>query len=90
VISQAPVAVTSEQFMTFGWRIVTLLMTELPRTELGGRLTAITSKHVAPLFCGRPILLGADPQDGKWLLRAFDGDGRLAVDIHAEENGDSH
>jgi 3-methylfumaryl-CoA hydratase len=64
--------------------LVTLLMTELLRTELGGHLRAITSKHLAPLFCGRPILLGADRQDGKWSLRAFDNEGRLAVDIQAE------
>ena len=60
---------------------MTLLVTELLRTELGGRLRAMTSKHVAPLYCGRPILLGADRQDGKW---AFDGEGHLAVDIQAE------
>lgn len=64
--------------------LVTLLMTELLRTELGGRLREMTSKHVAPLYCGRPILLGADRQGGNWTLRAFDGEGRLAVDIQAE------
>lgn len=64
--------------------LATLLLTEFLRTELGGTLTALTAKHVAPLFCGRPVLLGAERQDGKWLLRAFDDSGRLAVDIEAE------
>ena len=64
--------------------LATLLLTEFLRTELGGTLTALTARHVAPLFCGRPVLLGAERQDGKWLLRAFDDSGRLAVDIEAE------
>lgn len=64
--------------------LATLLLTEFLRTELGGTLTALTARHVAPLFCGRPILLGAERQDGKWLLRAFDDAARLAVDIEAE------
>ncbi len=64
--------------------LATLLLTEFLRTELGGTLTTLTARHVAPLFCGRPILLGAERQDGKWLLRAFDDTGRLAVDIEAE------
>jgi 3-methylfumaryl-CoA hydratase len=67
--------------------LVTLLMTELLRTELGGHVSAITSKHVAPLFCGRPIMLAAEQQDGRWQLRAFDNEGRLAVDIQAEVDG---
>lgn len=64
--------------------LATLLLTEFFRTEIGFTLTALTAKHVAPLFCGRPILLGAERQDGKWVLRAFDDLGRLAMDIEAE------
>jgi 3-methylfumaryl-CoA hydratase len=64
--------------------LATLLLTEFLRTELGGTLTALTARHVAPLFCGRPILLGAERRGDKWLLRAFDDTGRLAVDIEAE------
>ena len=65
--------------------LATLLLTEFLRTELGVTFTALTAKHVAPLFCSRPILLGAERQDGKWLLRAFDDTGCLAVDIEAED-----
>jgi 3-methylfumaryl-CoA hydratase len=64
--------------------LTTLLLTEFLRTELSGTLTALTARHVAPLFCDRPILLGAERHGGKWLLRAFDDTGRLAVDIDAE------
>lgn len=64
--------------------LATLLLTEFFRTEIGFTLTALTAKHVAPLFCGRPILLGAERQVGKWVLRAFDDLGCLAVDIEAE------
>src|SRR6476661_3057295 len=52
--------------------LATLLLTELLRNEPGGVLTSLAAKHVAPLFCGRPIFLGADRQGDKWLLRAFD------------------
>jgi len=64
--------------------LATLLLTEFLRTELGVAPTGFTSKHVAPLLCGRPMLLGAEEKDGKWQLRAFDDVGRLAVDIVAE------
>ena len=64
--------------------LVTLLLTEFLRTEEGVSPAAITARHVAPLFCGRPVLLGAEKAEGKWLLRAFDDAGRLAVDIEVE------
>ena len=64
--------------------LATLLLTEFLRTELGGSLTTLTAKHVGPLFCGRSILLGGERQDGKWVLRAFDDTGRVALDMEAE------
>jgi 3-methylfumaryl-CoA hydratase len=64
--------------------LATLLLTEFLRNELGGTLTSLTAKHFAPLFCGRPICLGAARQDDKWLLRAFDDSGRLAVDVQTD------
>jgi 3-methylfumaryl-CoA hydratase len=65
--------------------LATLLLTEFLRTEEGVAPAAITARHVAPLFCGRPALLGAEKAGSKWLLRAFDDAGRLAVDVEAEE-----
>ena len=64
--------------------LATLLLTEFLRIELGGTLTALTARHVAPLFCDRPLLLGAERQHGHWRLRAFNDTGRLAVDIQTE------
>ena len=64
--------------------LATLLLTEFLRTELGGNLTSLATKHVGPLFCGRSILMGGERKDGKWVLRAFDDAGRLAVDMEAE------
>jgi 3-methylfumaryl-CoA hydratase len=63
--------------------LATLLLTEFLRLELKGVLTSLTAKHVAPLFCGRPISLWGDWQNDAWLLRAFDENGVLAVDIEA-------
>jgi 3-methylfumaryl-CoA hydratase len=63
--------------------LATLLLTEFLRLELKGGFTSLTAKHVAPLFCGRPISLRGERQDGVWVLRAFDDNGVLAVDIEA-------
>jgi 3-methylfumaryl-CoA hydratase len=52
--------------------LATLLLTEFLRLELKGAFTSLTAKHVAPLFCGRPISLWGERQDDAWLLRAFD------------------
>jgi 3-methylfumaryl-CoA hydratase len=64
--------------------LATLLLTEFLRTEEGVSPAAITARHVAPLFCGRPILLGAEHRGSGWLLRALDDGGRLAVEIEVE------
>ena len=63
--------------------LATLLLTEFLRLELTGAFTSFSAKHVAPLFCGRPISLWGERQDDAWLLRAFDDNGVLAVDIEA-------
>src|ERR1700692_2332412 len=63
--------------------LATLLLTEFLRLELKGAFTSLTAKHVAPLLCGCPISLWGERQDDAWLLRAFDDNGVLAVDIEA-------
>jgi 3-methylfumaryl-CoA hydratase len=63
--------------------LATPLLTEFLRTEHGGTFTSFTARHMAPLFCGRSMRLGAELKDGNWRLRAFDDAGRLAVDIQA-------
>jgi 3-methylfumaryl-CoA hydratase len=63
--------------------LATLLLTEFLRLELKGAFTSLATKHLAPLFCGRPISLWGERQDDAWLLRAFDDNAVLAVDIEA-------
>jgi 3-methylfumaryl-CoA hydratase len=64
--------------------LATLLLTEFLRLELKGAFTSLTAKHVAPLFCGRPISLWGKRQNDGWLLHAFDDNSVLAVDIEAQ------
>jgi 3-methylfumaryl-CoA hydratase len=61
--------------------LATLLLTEFLRLELKSTFTSLTAKHVAPLFCGRPVSLWGERQNEAWLLRAFDDHGGLAVQI---------
>jgi len=61
--------------------LATLLLTEFLRRELGLVPTAIKTRHVAPLFCNRPVTLAADRTDGRWRLRAYNSRNRLAVDM---------
>ncbi|WP_407519541.1 hypothetical protein [Methylobacterium oryzisoli] len=62
---------------------VTLLLTEFLRTDLSSTFASLTARHVAPLFCGRPLVLGVDQREGGWRLRALDEAGRLAAEIEA-------
>jgi 3-methylfumaryl-CoA hydratase len=60
--------------------LTTLMLTEFLRIDLGLTLSRITTKHLAPLYCGRPLTLTAN-QDGEiWRLRVHDDRGTIAVD----------
>jgi 3-methylfumaryl-CoA hydratase len=61
--------------------LATLLMTEFLRCDLGVTPASITVRHVAPLYCDRPVTLAADQVGGRWLVKAFDDQHRLAVDM---------
>lgn len=61
--------------------LITLLLTEFLRCDLGVAPAAITVKHVAALYCNRAITLAADPSERGWHLRAFDDLNGLAVDM---------
>lgn len=61
--------------------LVTLLMTEFLRREVATPPSSMTVRHVAPLFCGRPITMVANPTVGGWHLKAFDHRSTLAVDM---------
>jgi 3-methylfumaryl-CoA hydratase len=59
----------------------TLLLTEFLRRDLGVTPATIAVRHVAPLYCNRAITLAADQVGRRWLLKAFDDQHRLAVDM---------
>jgi 3-methylfumaryl-CoA hydratase len=61
--------------------LATLLLTEFLRRDLGVTPAAITVRHLAPLYCDRAITLAAEPAGDRWLLKAFDDQQRLAVDM---------
>lgn len=67
--------------------LATLLLTEFLRQDLGVTPAALTVRHVAPLYCNRPVMLTADPVDGRWLLKAFDDQHRLTIEMTVDEKG---
>lgn len=64
--------------------LTTLLLSEFLRVELGLTPTAIKVKHIAPLFCGRPIRLTADHDSAGWRLRAFDDQNVVAIEMEVK------
>ncbi len=62
----------------------TLLLTEFLRSELGVQPSRITVRHVAPLLCNRVMTLTADQVDGRWLLKAWDDQPRVAVEMEVD------
>jgi 3-methylfumaryl-CoA hydratase len=61
--------------------LATLLMTEFLRRDVGVIPSAFKVKHVAPLYCDRPITLVADRHEDRWRVQAFDHRATLAVDM---------
>jgi 3-methylfumaryl-CoA hydratase len=64
--------------------LVTLLLTEFLRNEIGVKLSALRVRHLAPLYCGSPITMVANQVNSKWLLQAFDNRSILSVDMEVE------
>lgn len=64
--------------------LATLLLTEFLRRDLGLVPAAIKARHVAPLFCNRPITLAADRNGDRWSLTAFDDRNRPAVNMEVD------
>jgi 3-methylfumaryl-CoA hydratase len=61
--------------------LVTLLMTEFLRNELGVQPASLRVRHLAPLYCGSPITMVANQVNSKWHLQAFDNRSILSVDM---------
>lgn len=66
--------------------LATLLMTEFLRKEVGVKPSGLKVRHIAPLYCGRPITMIANQLDGRWRVQAFDHRNTLAVDMEVETN----
>jgi 3-methylfumaryl-CoA hydratase len=64
--------------------LATLLLTEFLRRDLRIAPGAIRVRHLAPLFCSRPLTLTARQEGTTWRLNAFDDKGQLAVEMEAD------
>jgi 3-methylfumaryl-CoA hydratase len=64
--------------------LATLLLTEFLRHDLGVNPAATKARHVAPLYCNRPMTLTADKAGTRWHLKAFDDSHRLAVEMEVD------
>jgi 3-methylfumaryl-CoA hydratase len=60
--------------------LTTLLLTEFIRTNLGLEMTAIKVKHIAPLYCNRPMTLTAEKSETGWKLYVYDDHNDIAVE----------
>jgi len=64
--------------------LATLLLTEFLRRDLSLAPSVLRIRHVAPLFCGRPMTLAAYCEEGRWSLKAFNDKNALAVDMEVD------
>jgi 3-methylfumaryl-CoA hydratase len=64
--------------------LITLFLMEFLRTEMTLRPRRITTRHKAPLFCGRPVTLAASRHDSTVRLMALDDSGSIATEMEAE------
>jgi 3-methylfumaryl-CoA hydratase len=64
--------------------LITLLLTELLRNDLGVCPRRITTRHMAPLFCGRPMTLAANRVGSTVRLVALDDAGAVATEMEAD------
>jgi 3-methylfumaryl-CoA hydratase len=62
----------------------TLLLTDYLRTYLKLEMTAIKIKHIAPLYCNRPMTMTAEKSETGWKLSVYDDNNDIAVE--AETN----
>ncbi len=64
--------------------LVTLLATECLRLRKGLSLKALKTRHLAPLFCGRPITFAAQVREGTASLTALDETGQTAMTLEGD------
>jgi 3-methylfumaryl-CoA hydratase len=65
--------------------LATLLLTEFLRRDLGCTPSAaLKVRHLAPLYCNRPITLTARREPDRWRLRALDDNNFPALEMEVE------
>ena len=64
--------------------IPAMFLLELYRSHAGREPAAFSSRNVAPMFCGRPLLLNALNEGASWRLWAQDEQGNTTFDARAE------
>jgi 3-methylfumaryl-CoA hydratase len=64
--------------------LITLLLTEFIRTDLGIKFTDIKVKHIAPLYCNRPLIMTAEKNEDAWNLKVFDDKNTIAVEMEVQ------
>jgi 3-methylfumaryl-CoA hydratase len=64
--------------------LITLLLTEFLRKEMALTPSKITTRHKAPLFCGRPLTLTASGDGNTVKLTALDDRGTIATELEAD------
>jgi 3-methylfumaryl-CoA hydratase len=63
--------------------LTTLLLTEFIRTNVGLKVTDLKVKHIAPLYCNRPLTLTAEESETGWKLNVYDNNNEVAVEMEA-------
>jgi 3-methylfumaryl-CoA hydratase len=64
--------------------LISLLLTEFLRTEMKLRLRRYTTRHKAPLYCGRSVTLAANRDGNTVRLIALNDAGSIATEMEAE------
>lgn len=67
--------------------LTTLLVTEFMRTHLKLEILDLKVKHLAPLYCNRPMTLTAQKTETGWNLAVYDDNNDLAVAAETNVKG---
>jgi 3-methylfumaryl-CoA hydratase len=60
--------------------LATLLLTEFMRNNLGMEIMDIKVKHIAPLFCNRPLTITAEQSEIGWQFKIYNENNVVAVE----------
>ena len=63
--------------------LITILLTEFIRINLGLKIIDIKVKHIAPLYCNRPLILTAKEIETGWKLIVYDNYNETTVEMEA-------